>query len=254
MEEILSSIRRIISEDGEQPAADGAAPAAAPAPAVAAPAPPPPAPKPKPKPKPALVMPDPEPEPMAVAPPPPPPAARKVAPRPERSAPMRMEEQAVLDLTEVVQDDGTVVSLNRQPARRPPPEPDYDAVRAVMMSEPEMQPPMSMQQQAPPQMAMPPPQHQPEPPRQQQDWGMMAEGLVSRDTEAAATRSFAGLGATVSAVTGMPLGHPQRTIEELVRELLRPMLKQWLDRNLQAIVALAVEREISCLSGRADKD
>jgi cell pole-organizing protein PopZ len=32
------------------------------------------------------------------------------------------------------------------------------------------------------------------------------------------------------------------------------MLKQWLDRNLQAIFARAVEREISRLSGRADKN
>lgn len=82
----------------------------------------------------------------------------------------------------------------------------------------------------------------------------MQEGLVARDTEAAATQAFAGLAGTFSAVKGVPLGHPQRTIEELVRELLRPMLKQWLDRNLQAIVARAVEREISRRSGRADKD
>jgi cell pole-organizing protein PopZ len=161
---------------------------------------------------------------------------------------MRAEEPAVLDLTEVVQDDGTVVSLNRQPARRPMPEPEPEPMMAPMaepapMPMPQMAPPM-----APPQMTMP----EREPPRA--GWGPMPEGLVSRDTEAAATQVFAGLAGTVSAVTGVPLGHPQRTIEDLVRELLRPMLKQWLDRNLQAIFARAVEREISRLSGRADKN
>ncbi len=163
--------------------------------------------------------------------------------KPVMAAPAMREEPAVLDLTEVVQDDGTVVSLNRQPARRPMPEPDPEPMPLTMP----MLDPAPMPQ---PQMAMPEPQ-------QRTDWppmGMgMPEGLVSRDTEAAATQAFAGLAGTVSAVTGVPLGHPQRTIEELVRELLRPMLKQWLDRNLQAIVARAVEREISRLSGRADK-
>ncbi len=162
--------------------------------------------------------------------------------KPAMAAPAMHEEAPVLDLTEVVQDDGTVVSLNRQPTRRPMPEPDPEPMPLTM---PMLDP-------------APMPQAQIAMPEQRTDWppmGMgMPEGLVSRDTEAAATQAFAGLAGTVSAVTGVPLGHPQRTIEELARELLRPMLKQWLDRNLQAIVARAVEREISRLSGRADKN
>lgn len=104
IEEILDSIRQIISDDDEQQAA---APAAAPAeedvielteraeepiqvdmqdsepppppkpePVAAAPAPPPPAPKPEPKP-----------EPVAAAPAPPPPPAPKPAPAPVAAAP-----------------------------------------------------------------------------------------------------------------------------------------------------------------------
>ena len=84
-------------------------------------------------------------------------------------------------------------------------------------------------------------------------WAGIA-GLVSHDTEAAATQAFAGLQTMVSAVKGQPLGGTQLTLEELVRELLRPMLKHWLDHNLQPIVARAVEREVSRLSGRSDKD
>lgn len=188
MEEILSSIRRIISEDGEQaPAPDGGAPRPA--------------------------------------------AERQSMPTPERP-PMRQEEPAILDLTEVVQDDGTVVSLNRQPPRRAMPEPEP----------PQMAPPFVVRAAASP------------PPQAPDVWGGGMEGLVSRDTESAATQAFAGLAGTLTAVKGVPFGSQQRTLEELVRELLRPMLKQWLDRNLQPIVVRAVEREISRLSGRAEKN
>ena len=42
------------------------------------------------------------------------------------------------------------------------------------------------------------------------------------------------------------------TLEELVRELLRPMLKSWLDENLSQVVGRLVEREITKLSGNVD--
>lgn len=41
-----------------------------------------------------------------------------------------------------------------------------------------------------------------------------------------------------------------RTIEDLVKEMLRPMLKDWLDRNLPAIVERYVEREVVRLTRR----
>jgi cell pole-organizing protein PopZ len=87
MEEILASIRRIISEDtdaGKGQAAAPAAPAAAPAPAAAAPSPPPP-PPPKAEPAPA-------------------PAAAEV-----------------LELTEMVGDDGKVTDVAEKAPSPPPP-------------------------------------------------------------------------------------------------------------------------------------
>lgn len=39
------------------------------------------------------------------------------------------------------------------------------------------------------------------------------------------------------------------TLEELVKELLRPMLKTWLDENLSQVVERLVEKEITKLSG-----
>lgn len=121
MEEILASIRRIISEDG----ADTAAP---PAEELAAP---PPAPEPEPEPDPMMAMPDPEPEPepeaafepepmmmapepepepepmMSAADPepayePPPPPRRAAAPPPRMQAQPRED---ILELTDVVRDE-----------------------------------------------------------------------------------------------------------------------------------------------------
>jgi cell pole-organizing protein PopZ len=37
---------------------------------------------------------------------------------------------------------------------------------------------------------------------------------------------------------------PGQTVEGVVRELLKPMLKEWLDRNLPAIVEARVEAEL----------
>jgi len=111
MEEILASIRRIISEDGGEagkapPAAAEAAPAPAPPPAppkAAAPPPPPPPPEPEPPPPPPpepepAPPPEPEPEPVAVAPEP--------EPQPEP------EPEPVLELTDFAPEE---------PALSPPP-------------------------------------------------------------------------------------------------------------------------------------
>ena len=100
MEEILASIRRIISEDGEeaaQPAtAAPAAPAAKPAPVAPPAAPPAP---------PAAVKPE---------PPPPPPAAAPASP------PLADD---VLELTQMVKDDGSVVDLSAAAPEPPSPPP-----------------------------------------------------------------------------------------------------------------------------------
>jgi cell pole-organizing protein PopZ len=106
MEEILASIRRIISEDGgEAGKAPPAAPEPAPAPAAAPPkaaAPPPAAPPPPPPPEP-----EPEPEPVAAAPepepePPPPPEPE---PEPEPEAEPEPEPEPVLELTELAPEE-----------------------------------------------------------------------------------------------------------------------------------------------------
>ena len=76
--------------------------------------------------------------------------------------------------------------------------------------------------------------------------------LMSDTTASAAASAFTNLARGVSDVKGVPLGGGNRTIEELVKELIRPMLKEWLDHNLPPLVERLVEREISTLAGRAD--
>ena len=77
--------------------------------------------------------------------------------------------------------------------------------------------------------------------------------LVSQAAAAATSTAFTDLAAGVSQTRGVALGGSGRTLEELIKELLRPMLKEWLDENLPPLVQRLVEREISKLAGRADK-
>ena len=172
MEEILASIRKIISEDSPAGAVAGDPPAAPP----------------------------------AASPPPPKPA---VAPAPSPAS--------VLDLTNEVKDDGSIVPVSAAPRPPPPPPP-----QALVYAE----------------------QHV------ELDDG----GLVSAPVASVAAQSFANLVSSVGASRGLPLGNTAQTLEELTKDLLRPMLKQWLEANLATIVQRVVEREVAKLALRADND
>ena len=157
MEEILASIRRIISDDKEEPAA---------------------------------------------------------------AAPIVPEEP--LELTQALQDDGSVVDLAETPA--PEPEP------------------------APPPPPPPPVVAAPEP----------GPALVSENTASEAASALQNLASTVEIeeLSSMPrsntfIGNGGRTLEDMVLELMRPMLKQWLDQNLPPTVDRLVQKEIERISRRS---
>ena len=162
MEEILASIRKIISDDGP-PAVPEAAPAEAPAPA-----------------------------------------------------------SDVIELTQMVQDDGSVVDVKAAP---PPEVP-------AMPAEP---PP------PPPKADAPAP-----------------ETLVS---EPAASKSASALSALASTVeierlasvphSSTPMGNAGRTLEDMVIELMKPLLKDWLDKNLPGTVDRLVQKEIERISRKS---
>lgn len=66
-----------------------------------------------------------------------------------------------------------------------------------------------------------------------------AEVILSTPVASAAAGSLARLAGSLRISD-----HPGQTVEGVVRELLKPMLKEWLDRNLAAIVEARVEAEL----------
>ena len=180
MEEILASIRRIISEDGKP---EGAAPKAAAAASAAA------------------------------------------------------GKADVLELTEVVEEDGSVVSLSRNDADTEPEE------AAALEAEPEAMADPEPEEPAPPVRPA-----VPAPPRDD-------DALVSAATAAAAAGALAGLNNAANRTNAGPvLGTTGRTVEDLVVEALRPMLREWLDANLPKLTERLVKREIARIARRSEEE
>jgi cell pole-organizing protein PopZ len=124
----------------------------------------------------------------------------------------------ILELTDVVGADGTVVNLN---AAKAAPEP--------------------------PRQAPPPPE-----PRQYVEFEPAApqdERIVSPHTAAAAVGAFSQLSALRddARTRDIGLGAGHLTLETIVREELRPILRAWLDANLPNMVERLVQQEISRL-------
>lgn len=179
MEEILASIRRIISEDSDAGKAPPAAAPAAPTPAPAA-----------------------APAPAPAAPPAPAPAPAEI-----------------LELTEMVGDDGKVTKIEEKPA--PPPAPPLAPAPA---------------------------------PAEAAD----GDELVSNQTAAAAMGALAGLQAAtkkseVDVRGAMPIGNGAATLEDIVRAEMRPILKAWLDENLPGLVERLVQKEIKRITRQVEE-
>ncbi|MGB1539549.1 MAG: DUF2497 domain-containing protein [Rickettsiales bacterium] len=125
----------------------------------------------------------------------------------------------VLELTDAVQDDGSVVNVKN--------EGDTDVLEDIdeAISQPEPEPTPE------PEPAPPPPA-----PAEKDD------GLVSEASIAASVQAIQGLKAPTN-LGEMPFVSGN-TVEGLVAQMLRPMLKEWLDANLPGIVQKVVEAEV----------
>lgn len=64
--------------------------------------------------------------------------------------------------------------------------------------------------------------------------------LISEETALAASAAFAEL----TAISKLPMGTSNRTLEDLTKDLLRPLLKSWLDQNLPPLVQRLIREEI----------
>ena len=151
-------------------------------------------------------------------------------------------DEDVLELTQMVQDDGSVVDVEEPQddpwARAMDPEPDPEP------EEPE--PPLSLDT-LDDLFDKPAPRRQPVSSYDDDD-------LVSAPTAAATSAAFAQLASTMGgnrfsgnmhAYGGGP------TVEDILKDLLRPLLRDWLDQNLPPMVERMVQREIEKMVRRA---
>ena len=217
MEEILASIRRIISEDGDEETA------AAPEAEAATPEP-----------------------------------VEEAAPEPEEPA---EPEEDVLELTDEVQDDGTVVNLNTGEAVEEEETPE-EFVESLEAEEEEVELEMVDADEEPAEEeAEPEPEPEevaePEPVADAEPEEILvdeaANRLVSDDPAMTSVSSLSALAAAVD--THRRAVDPSigpRTIEDLVKEVMRPIIKDWLDANLPSLVERMVGREIERLTREAE--
>lgn len=70
--------------------------------------------------------------------------------------------------------------------------------------------------------------------------------LLSHETDSAVSAAFADLASTM-------LSGNARTLEDLVQDMLRPMLKSWLDENLPTMVEKMVREEIERVARRGPR-
>jgi cell pole-organizing protein PopZ len=218
MEDILASIRKILSEDEAEPAK----PAAPEPPKAAAPPPPPPPPEER-EPAPVFTAepePEPEPEPQPEPPPPMP------EPEPEPEAPL----ESLFDAD-------------------PEPEPVYDPNLNIEPEQPLQLTDEMLQHEQPQYYQEPPMSYQPP-----QEYGApYGQGLVANNVEQASSASIASLTQAVARERALALGNHGLTLEQLVREICTPLLKEWLDTNLPYMVERVVKQEIERIVNRSER-
>jgi cell pole-organizing protein PopZ len=84
--------------------------------------------------------------------------------------------------------------------------------------------------------------------------GPVRERIVSTAASGAAAAAFAQLGSLPRdrrREGELPLGGAERTLEHIVREMLRPLLQSWLDEHLPGIVERLVREEIARVVGES---
>jgi cell pole-organizing protein PopZ len=178
----------------------------------------------------------------------------------------------VLELTEVVGEDGEVVSLKDEPAAKPAPaaakpsDPEPPLRRRTVEATPPPSPPPAARPSAeakhefkPDFKPEPKPAEKPKPAVKASEVAFAAEeDTVSNDALMSDEKAFAtaaAMSGLLDAVKPPPMPAPVassggRTVEDIARELLRPMLKEWLDQNLPPLVERIVRSEIQRVVGR----
>lgn len=245
MEEILASIRRIISDDDkdEEPAAEeAAAPAAEPEAAAPAPSPETPAP---PVEKPVVAAPTDSPaveSPVVAAVDAPTPAAIDDVSAPEIIQPVDtppVEGAEELELTEVIEEDSPTAPVAEKPAAAAPKPASVNTAKPNETLAEDGRKAFLKETLGVPAVVS----------------GEGGEsdfvGLVSPPIREISTNTLAELAGAIHA-RGFVLGNVSMTLEDLIRDLMRPHLKDWLDKNLPGIVERMVRAEIERMASEAE--
>ena len=233
MEDILASIRRILSEDGEEEGAKAAPAAAAPAPEA------PPAEDDMAAAMEAMEAEEPEEE-MDMA------AAMESMEAEEPAAP-----EAAPIQVELAEDEPEPAPVAAEPAPTP-----------VAAAAPAAAAPTPVAVAAP---APPPPA--PARPGGEPDISSIldltkemitsvpegSEGLVSTATYRASTDVLGDLARAILGQRELQVGGSDITLEGMVREMMRPLLKEWLDQNLPYLIERLVKKEIDLMINQAER-
>lgn len=147
----------------------------------------------------------------------------------------------VLELTDIVQDDGSLVNVRDSDGDV------LDDIDDALQAEDDFGEETEPDAAPPP---APPKAEKPPAPKPQPSVG--DEGLVSAVSIAASAEAMRALKAGTN-LGSLPFISGE-TVEGLVMQLLRPMLKEWLDANLPAIVQREVQREVQRVSATLEKD
>ncbi len=147
----------------------------------------------------------------------------------------------IFELTQIVQDDGSVVTVGQEAAKAVPAsgdkaEPSAEAVKAEAAAVVEkLVAPEALAEKAP----------------------VSAPSAAASDTKVesamAALSRLMDIAKTPGPESSASAGeletrHSSLTVEELVRDALRPMLRQWLDANLPPLVERAVKEAVDKLA------
>lgn len=152
----------------------------------------------------------------------------------------------VLELTDVIQDDGSVVNVNDDVLE------DIDnALRESEDDFGEAEPEPAPVPQPQPQAAAPAPvakpKAQPRPKAADSSEGLVSAVSIAASAEAMRALKSGGSLGSLPFVSG-------ETVEGLVMQLLRPLLKEWLDANLPAIVQQEVQREVRRITATLEEE
>jgi len=153
--------------------------------------------------------------------------------------PVPGEKSEILELTEVVDEDGSVRRVASEAGsseRRPTGSAAADTAAANATAQSCGPGPLRPEAEVEPKLEL------------------GRERILSSATSGAAAAAFAQLGALPRERRRegeLPLGGADRTLEDIVRDMLRPLLQTWLDENLPRLVERLVREEIARVVGEA---